>query len=439
MSPAAPAPDRISVCAYQVGFGDCILLSFHYPAALPDGRNSRHLLFDFGSIRWPKGHTARYPEIAADVSARTGGVLDAIVITHRHKDHIGGYGITTAADVIAALNPRAVIRPWTENPKAAANATSPALVGPRSHRYARNLAQAQQFAAHVALTVDAQARGFRGELRDAALEQLANQDAIDRLDTLAAATANKGDYVFAGSPVSLQQLLPGVTTTVLGPPTIEMWPQVAGERADDDEYWLRQNSLLGRMLDATDAPPETVRVATVAAGQAEVDPGPVRWIVERLREQQTHSLLRIVGGLEDALNNTSVILLFKTGKRTLLFPGDAQIENWSYALTSPNATSMQAALKQVDFYKVGHHGSRNASPRSLVKEWQGRPVKLTSIMSTLQHVFEKTERTTVPRKTLTDALAALGPLFRTDTLATKTLGLEITGSSTDTKPFTRVS
>jgi hypothetical protein len=437
VSPATLAPDRISVCMYQVGFGDCILLSFHYPFDLPDGPRARHLLFDFGSTRWPKGHAGRYPEIAADVARRTDGVLDAIVITHRHKDHIGGYGITAAADTIAALKPRAVVRPWTENPKAAAEATGPTLVGPRSYRYARNLTQAQRFAGHVALTVGAQERGFRGDLREAALEQLANQDAINRLDALAVATANKGDYVFAGSPVSLQQLLPGVVTTVLGPPTIEMWPQVAGERADDDEYWLRQNGLLARMLTATGAPPATARLATTAAIEPEVDPGPLRWIVERLREQQTHSLLRIVGGLEDALNNTSVILLFQTGRRTLLFPGDAQIENWSYTLTSPKATALRAALPQVDLYKVGHHGSRNASPRSLVKQWVGRNEKLTSIMSTLPGVHGKSDATAVPRTTLVDALAALGPLYRTDKLAATALAVEVTGSAKDNQPFTR--
>jgi hypothetical protein len=424
---------------YQVGFGDCILLSFGYPSDLPDGRRARHLLFDFGSTRWPKRHAGRYPEIAADVAARTDGTLDAIVITHRHKDHIGGYGIPAAADVIADLKPRAVVRPWTENPKAAAEATGPAAVGQRSRRYARSLAQAQLFAEQVSGVVGAEERGYRGELREAALEQLANQEAIDRLDALAGTAKGKGDYVFAGSSVSLQQLLPGVATTVLGPPTIEMWPRVAGERADDDEYWLRQSNLLTRMLAATEAPAATVRVAAAAATGPEIDPGPLRWIVERLRQQQTHALLRIVDGLEDALNNTSVILLFQTRERTLLFPGDAQIENWSYALTSEDAAPLRAALPDVDLYKVGHHGSRNASPRSLVKQWNGRAEKLTSIISTLPGVHGKTEATAVPRTTLVDALATLGPVHRTDKLAATALGFELTASTGDNRPFTRVT
>ena len=65
------------------------------------------------------------------------------------------------------------------------------------------------------------------------------------------------------------------------------------------------------------------------------------------------------------MNNTSVILLFRIGKVSLLFPGDAQIENWQYALD--NKANRQL-LAGVDVYKVGHYGSLNATPKTL---WEG--------------------------------------------------------------------
>ena len=65
-----------------------------------------------------------------------------------------------------------------------------------------------------------------------------------------------------------------------------------------------------------------------------------------------------VRAMDDALNNTSVILLFEFGTRKLLFPGDAQIENWSYALSRKADLAM---LADTDVYKVGHHGSHNAT------------------------------------------------------------------------------
>lgn len=432
---ASLSPSRVSVRVYQVGFGDCFLLSFDYDSALADERSERHLLIDFGSTRWPKAHEPRYPEIAADIAARTGGTLDAVVITHRHKDHISGYGNDQAAAVIAGLNPKVVLRPWTENPAAATQATGPALLDDRSSAYARGLAQAQAFAEAVTEVVDEQARGFRGDLRQFALDQLANQEAITTLDGLAQATGTGGSYLFAGEASGLETLLPGVTTSVLGPPTIEQWPQVTGDREDDPEYWLRQRGLLGAMLAAAQAPPETVRAAEAAA-DAPVDPGPVRWIVERLHAQQTHSLLRIVRSLDDALNNTSLILLFETGKRKLLFPGDAQIENWSYTLTSPEASALKTPLPEVDFYKVGHHGSRNATPRhALVGLWSGRAKPLTSAMSTLPGVHGESEATAVPRTTLCDALAALGTLHRTDTFPPGTIARELSASTADEQPY----
>jgi hypothetical protein len=62
------------------------------------------------------------------------------------------------------------------------------------------------------------------------------------------------------------------------------------------------------------------------------------------------------------MNNTSVILLFEVGKAKFLFPGAAQIENWEFALGKKELMKLLADLA---FYKVGHHGSRNTTPKSL--------------------------------------------------------------------------
>ena len=64
------APHRITVRAYQVGFGDCFLLSFHYEAA-----DNRHILIDFGSTEKPEGAPQRSEmmrRIAEDIFDRCG-------------------------------------------------------------------------------------------------------------------------------------------------------------------------------------------------------------------------------------------------------------------------------------------------------------------------------------------------------------------------------
>ena len=422
---------------YQVGFGDCFLLSFSYRTALPDGRRERHVLVDFGSTRWPKDYSPRYRDIATDIAARTGGKLDVLVVTHRHKDHLGGFGDDIATATIAALRPSLVLRSWTENPEAAANATGPALVGQRSLAYADGLATAQVFASEVARTLRGQQHGFRAELAEMAIEQLANQDAVRHLDDLAAAPGAAARYLHAGQPSGIDALIPGVTTKVLGPPTVDQWPAVAGQRDDDPDYWLRQHGVLASMLKNVDAPPALVRVANGSRGgrRQTIDPGPLRWIVDRMRDQQTHSLLRIVRSLENALNNTSIIVQVQSGTRRLLFPGDAQIENWSYTLTSPRATALRADLARIDLYKVGHHGSRNATPRSLVKRWQAHGRPFVSMLSTLPGVHGETEATAVPRATLVQALEGLGALYRTDGLDPAVMSTAVTASTRDRYAF----
>jgi beta-lactamase superfamily II metal-dependent hydrolase len=67
--------------------------------------------------------------------------------------------------------------------------------------------------------------------------------------------------------------------------------------------------------------------------------------------------------LDDVLNNTSLVLLFRYRGAALLFPGDAQWGNWSTWLEKSGADGL---LSDITFFKVGHHGSHNSTPRSVV-------------------------------------------------------------------------
>ena len=49
----AVTPKSLTIRTYNVGFGDCFLLSFLYP-----GNSEKHVLIDFGSTGMPHtGHT----------------------------------------------------------------------------------------------------------------------------------------------------------------------------------------------------------------------------------------------------------------------------------------------------------------------------------------------------------------------------------------------
>jgi hypothetical protein len=84
---------------------------------------------------------------------------------------------------------------------------------------------------------------------------------------------------------------------------------------------------------------------------------------------------RLALQLDSHTNNTSLALAFELlpSRRVLLFPGDAQVGNWLSwgrdwqprdATTAP-AFNIADLLARTVLYKVGHHGSHNATLREL--------------------------------------------------------------------------
>ena len=121
----ASAPKSVTIRTYQVGFGDCFLVSFSYGP-----KSEKHILVDFGSTGFPKRvPKSRMMDIAHDIKERTNGKLHAVVATHRHRDHISGFATAKGkgtGDVIRSLKPALVVQPWTEDPKLGPKATGPA-------------------------------------------------------------------------------------------------------------------------------------------------------------------------------------------------------------------------------------------------------------------------------------------------------------------------
>ena len=87
--PASPPPVlfTVRVRMYQVGFGDCFLLSFEYAG---QAEPVRHVLIDFGTRQLAVG--LNLADIAREIDARTGGGPDVVVLSHRHQDHMSGFG-----------------------------------------------------------------------------------------------------------------------------------------------------------------------------------------------------------------------------------------------------------------------------------------------------------------------------------------------------------
>ena len=434
--PNQPTPTTARVRMYQVGFGDCVLLSFEYAAPLADGRSERHILFDCGSTHKPwAGFEMK--QVTDLIAQHTGGQLDVLVSTHRHRDHVSGFGGTATDDAFSEMAPQVVVQAWTEHPDIDKNALEPAFGAPGATvaQLRADVQTMEQLAERVvswleALPADEQSQRRYRMLYDLAADQIPNQAAVDNLKKWS--EGGKGLYVhFGNGHERLQEAVPGVTFDVVGPPTLKDHPTLRSYADTSDEYWIAASKEVLATLESVSGEKPTKRTGAKV-------PITALPIVERLRDSNAECLLNIVRRMDNFLNNTSVILLIKAGTKRLLFGGDAQVENWGFALSK---SALVAELKKVDLYKVGHHGSRNATPRSLMELWPKTPAGaepgMVGLMSTRLHTGHGDEEneTEVPRGPLVDALKERATVYSTHEMPEGQLWLELEADLAATSPF----
>jgi hypothetical protein len=404
-------PTTLTIFAYNVGFGDAFLLRFEYA----DG-SLRSVLIDLGSTeRAESGHSIE--DVAKAIKTHCQGKLHMVVVTHRHADHLSGFA-GPAGRIIAGLEPELVVQPWTEDPDLDPGATAPSAAGGGSpdDPAARRRTAATSLREMNAVAGRVSARALRLQSADRAPEtvvseiaflgdtNIKNPAAVRNLMTLG---KRKPVYAHFGTRLPTATLLPGVGIKVLGPPTLEQAPDIASLASKDaKEYW-HLAATMTRRAGIEDTEPLFPDAPTAPVPQA------AEWVVPQIDRMSAEELLAIVRSIDDALNNTSLILLFEIAGVKLLFPGDAQIENWRYALfQAPNSAAIRKELAETNVYKVGHHGSLNATPKTLWKAFDHRgPIgtagRLRTLVSTLSGKHGKPWRgTEVPRTKLMQAIRA---------------------------------
>lgn len=441
-------PTSLTIRAYQVGFGDCFLLTFAYAGATKKSDKERHILIDFGTTEMPGDldRAEQMMKVARDIAERCDGKLHMVVASHRHKDHIGGFATkedgTGTGDIIARLKPEIVVQPWTEDPEAKdpkkpGKGKAPAVGGEHErsletqHISALSDMNALSEAIQREVSHLTSAKFMKG-LHQELAEQirflsddngLPNKSAVENL-----ANMGKNHYVSYGSELNVSRLLPGINLRFLGPPTLEQHAEIKNQRATDkSEFWMLQAAAqqFWSLQAATaeligDFTTGNTRLFPNADVFQDFFPTHNRWFIRQLRALRGDQMLRLVRILDKAMNNTSVILLLEVGGKKLLFPGDAQIENWEYALHKDKNANLKL-LKDVVFYKVGHHGSRNATPKTLWNNFATRSAdkkkrgRLQTVVSTMKgkhgHDHSHTE---VPRATLVKELMDLSEYATTE-------------------------
>lgn len=365
---------------YNMGFGDCFLLTL--PSTL--GR-PRRVLIDCGkhklSTKGPK-LAALTAQVQADVTGAGGQIIDLLIVTHRHEDHVSGFALPGWDNVQVGE----VWMPWTEHP-----------TDPQARRICekQSTSASKAVKALAALALDPAEADY---LLGYAGNNLTNAKAMNLLHGgfqgsperrfLPEANAAEGDPLRPAA-------LPGVEVYVLGP---SRNPDVVRdmEPPSNEAYHLSGDVAAG----GTSEPPfgpEWRHTRETYPANASIPEDFTAETEKHIGEIFDEPALELLVALEKAVNGTSLILLFHIGRQWLLFPGDAQWGSWSEILANPR---WQTLLKRLTFYKVGHHGSHNATPVSFVAEYLNDDARV------MIPTGEVKKWPMIPRQSLLDDLAA---------------------------------
>lgn len=330
--------DKLLIRAYNVELGDCVYCRIPKGRKVGGAVDDFHILIDCGSM----GAMAHLKAAIADLRTMLPDVdgggkrLDLLVVTHQHKDHIAGFDSELFQDIkieniwmSAAMNP--------------------------DHPQATQALQVHRLATTAMRNIESLNLALSPELQDlVALYGVDNDTAMETLRvTLPEKNGIKAQYVHAGmTGAELDLPLNGVKIDVLGP------------EQDIDRFYLgaeADESLQG-LVDSGAA----FREGPAKAGEYPANIS--RADFRRLQSRMMSSAFAFAELSSRVTNNTSVVLLIEWKGKRLLFVGDAE---WDTKYKEGKANGAWNVMWHerkaklgggIDFLKIGHHGSENATP-----------------------------------------------------------------------------
>jgi beta-lactamase superfamily II metal-dependent hydrolase len=369
-----------TVRVYNVRFGDCFLVS------LNTSTGEKHVLIDFGNapsmVKEKGSKNDVFIPVANDIKSRTGGHLDLVILSHEHLDHMEGF-----------LSMRNIFNPMTVD-----HVWMPAMSAP--DYYARFPKCEQEKKARLALAALAQdwKRENRFQELPAGITSLIANNVFDitnaeRIDYIRKLPGDKNPAHYLSRRKisgSVHKLGKEVEVQILAP---EENASVYYTSADKD-FWM------GVAAHFAGIP----AVKKHAPGQRILrrPPHMNRDEFEQLKEEVAELSWEDLMAIDKAANNTSLVVKISIGGKTMLFPGDAEVESW-------NIMRKKRLLRPVDLLKVSHHGSINGMPfegdESVVDLLLKSGKKTKAIVSTCSGVYGKGGDTEIPNSRLMALLA----------------------------------
>jgi hypothetical protein len=397
---------RVTVRHYCQGIGDCHLLRFP-----KDDGGDFWMLIDCGIHTSITGGPEKIDDIVDDIVEAVGAAkhIDVVVGTHEHTDHLSGF--LSAADKFKTISFGELWLGWTEDPEdpqaleldkykdqalaalqesrnslARASSLSPYLtavheglqsvlgfqfgakgdkvramrdalveLSPKDPKYL------EPVAAPILVPGLSNIRIYvLGPPRDPDLIKILNRPSevygLGGIEGLATAQALNNGFAVHNNAMNLDDDYAAPFDHSVGTDLTSSIAQAQAAKPEDDLAQFLQDYYTGRVTD----PAKTGSKKGAVANQ---DPS---W--RRIDSDWLGVSSDLAIQLDKRTNNSSVVLAFEfidTG-RVLLFVGDAQVGNWlswqdlKWSIDNATVTGPDLLARTV-YYKVGHHGSHNAT------------------------------------------------------------------------------
>jgi beta-lactamase superfamily II metal-dependent hydrolase len=334
--------DKLRVRAYNVRFGDAILVSV--PDKTAGGAPKlRHILIDVGNALGGGNQggldTVFEPVIKNILEVLDGEPLDLYIMTHEHMDHVQGllYAANQRKEKMNTVlkDELKVTYAWltaSADPEYYDNYEDAEKEKKKETKAFADIGRYLQASEKLAPTTPENA-WFRALMHNN--NTLETADYIDYLRGLA--PKNKTFYVHRETKLKGKHPFREAKLSIWAP------------EADTSIYYGRFKPMALNVSSGDGAAATPSLTAPIPPPG--VDAGAFYQLVEARQNGYVENLLAI----DKAKNNTSLVFCLEWRQWKLLFSGDAEERSWK-------EMNKQEVLQPVHFLKISHHGSHNGTP-----------------------------------------------------------------------------